>query len=143
MENSHDLREGNVVFLRGSGIVTIRRVMQRHERTPVCNLTVKGLHTFALGQNQLMVHNTSGTRGQPPLKALPPDSSLRPAKMGKYEKLSTQELIDSLKPGQQASLKVRPDGTMIDGHHRIKILRDRGIDVDALPREMIPKDPLP
>jgi ParB-like chromosome segregation protein Spo0J len=63
--------------------------------------------------------------------------------MAKYEKLSTQELIDSLKPGQQGSLKVRPDGTMIDGHHRIKILRDRGIDVDALPREVIPKDPLP
>jgi hypothetical protein len=29
---------------------------------------------------------------------------------------------------------------MIDGHHRIKILRDRGVDVDALPREIIVKD---
>jgi hypothetical protein len=28
---------------------------------------------------------------------------------------------------------------MLDGHHRIKILRDRGVDVDALPREIIDK----
>ena len=141
--NSHDLRGGDVVFLRDRGSVTVRRVMQRPERTPVCNLTVRGLHTFAVGDMQVLVHNMSGTSSQPPLRPLHPDSSLSPAKMGKYEKLSTQELIDSLKPGQQGSLKVRPDGTMIDGHHRIKILRDRGVNVDALPREVIPKDPLP
>lgn len=77
------------------------------------------------------------------LKPLHTDSSLIESKLDKYGKLSTQELIDSLKPGQQGSLKVRPDGTMVDGHHRIKILRDRGVDVDALPREVIPKDPSP
>ncbi|MGH7449843.1 MAG: hypothetical protein ACRENG_00705 [bacterium] len=49
-------------------------------------------------------------------------------------------MIDSLKPGQPGSLKARPDGTMIDGHHRIKILQERGIDIDALPREVIPKN---
>jgi ParB-like chromosome segregation protein Spo0J len=65
------------------------------------------------------------------------------SKLDKYGKLSDQELIDSLKPGQQGSLKVRPDGTIVDGHHRIKILRDRGVDVDALPREVIPVDPIP
>ncbi|MCI0693173.1 hypothetical protein L0337_14360 [candidate division KSB1 bacterium] len=62
------------------------------------------------------------------------------AKLAQFGKLSNQELIDSLKPGQPGSLKARPDGTMIDGHHRIKILRERGIDVDALPREIIPKN---
>ena len=77
---------------------------------------------------------------QPPLKPLHTDSSLIGSKLDKYGKLSDQELIDSLKPGQQGSLKVRPDGTMVDGHHRIKILRDRGVDVDSLPREIIPKD---
>jgi hypothetical protein len=76
----------------------------------------------------------------PPLKPLHPDSSLSPAKLQEYGKASTQELIDSLRPGSQGSLKARPDGTMIDGHHRIKILRDRGVDVDALPREIIAKD---
>ncbi len=48
--------------------------------------------------------------------------------------------MDSLRPGQPGALKVRRDGTVIDGHHRIKVLRDRGFDVDSLPREVIPKD---
>ena len=76
----------------------------------------------------------------PPLKPLHADSALIGSKLDKYDKLSDQELIDSLKPGQQGSLKVRPDGTIVDGHHRIKILRDRGVDVDSLPREIIPKE---
>ena len=76
----------------------------------------------------------------PPLKPLHADSSLIGSKVDKYGKLSDQELIDSLKPGQQGSLKARPDGTIVDGHHRIKILRDRGVDVDSLPREFVPKE---
>jgi len=66
---------------------------------------------------------------------------LSPAKLELYAKASTQDLIDSLQPGQRGALKARPDGTMVDGRHRIKILRDRGVDVDILPREIIPKDP--
>jgi len=79
----------------------------------------------------------------PPLKPLHPDDSLLKSKLDNYVKLSNKELIDSLRPGQKGSLKVRPDGTIVDGHHRIKILRDRGVDVDALPREVVPKDPVP
>lgn len=74
-----------------------------------------------------------------PLKSLHSDSLLIQLKLDQYAKLTTEELIDSLQPGQVGALKVRPDGTMIDGHHRIKILRDRGVDVDSLPREVIPK----
>jgi hypothetical protein len=88
------------------------------------------------------VPQTSGS-SQPPLKPLHADSSLIKSKLEKYGKLSDRELIDSLKPGPQGSLKVRPDGTIVDGHHRIKILRDRGVDVDSLPREIIPSDPIP
>jgi ParB-like chromosome segregation protein Spo0J len=56
-----------------------------------------------------------------------------------FRELATEVLITSLKPGQTGSLKARPDGTMVDGHHRIKVLRDRGIDVDSLPREIVYK----
>ncbi len=72
----------------------------------------------------------------PPLKPLHPDSSLSPAKLNQFDGLSTEELIDSLRPGAKDALRVRPDGTMINGHHRIKILKQRGVDVDALPREI-------
>jgi hypothetical protein len=75
----------------------------------------------------------------PPLKPLHADSSLRPARLEQYGRASTQALLDSLRPGQPGSLKNRPDGTMVDGHYRIKILRDRGVDVDSLPREIIAK----
>ncbi len=75
----------------------------------------------------------------PPLIPLHPDSSLSPAKLEQYARSSTQALIDSLRPGQAGSLKARPDGTMVDGHHRIRILRDRGVDVNSLPREIVAK----
>ena len=77
---------------------------------------------------------------QPPLQSLHPEGSLSHAKLLQYSKLSTQDLIDSLQPGQPGALKVRPDGTVIDGHHRLKILYDRGIDIEALPREILPTE---
>ena len=73
---------------------------------------------------------------QPILKSLHPDSSLSIAKLEAYRKIGISGLIDSLKPGEPGSLKVQPDGTIMDGHHRIYILRERGIDVDALPRDI-------
>jgi len=72
----------------------------------------------------------------PRLKPLHPDSSLSPAKLAQMERLSTEALKHSLLPGQKDCLKARPDGTMLDGHHRIYLLRKRGVDVDALPREI-------
>ena len=75
--------------------------------------------------------------GQPPLKSLHADSLLIQIKLQQFDKLTTQELIDSLQPGQLGSLKVRPDGTILDRHHRVYILRRRGVDVDSLPREVI------
>ena len=64
---------------------------------------------------------------------------LSQAKLIRYAKLTTEELMQSLEPGQIGALKVRPDGTVIDGHHRITILRERGVDVDQLPREVLTK----
>ena len=73
----------------------------------------------------------------PKLEPLHSEPSLINLKLQIFRKLATEVLIDSLKPGQTGSLKARPDGTMVDGHHRIKVLRDRGIDVDSLPREIV------
>jgi hypothetical protein len=75
----------------------------------------------------------------PPLKPLHPATSLSPAKLRQIERVSTEELKLSLLPGQRDCLKTRPDGTMLDGHHRIYALRERGVNVDELPREINPK----
>jgi hypothetical protein len=56
------------------------------------------------------------------------------------ERRTTDVLRDSLLPGQKDSLKTRPDGTILDGHHRIYILHKRGVNVDALPREIIMRE---
>ena len=75
----------------------------------------------------------------PPLQPLHLNSVLSQAKLNHYARLTTEALICSLEPGQVGSLKTRPDGTVIDGHHRIAVLRERGIDVDVLPREVLTK----
>jgi hypothetical protein len=76
----------------------------------------------------------------PPLNPLHADSSINPVKLALLEQLSTEALQASLLPGQMGCLKTRPGGTILDGHHRIQILRQRGVDVDSLPREVVVKD---
>ena len=75
----------------------------------------------------------------PPLKSLHSGSSLSATKLLKMESLGTDELKRSLMPGHKDCLKTRPDGTILDGHHRIYVLRKCGVDVDALPREIVVK----
>ncbi len=83
----------------------------------------------------------SETDPLPPLKPLHPDSSLNSGKLAKFDRFETELLIASLAPGRnEGCLKTRRDGTILDGHHRICILRRRGADVDRLPREIIEKD---
>ncbi len=78
-------------------------------------------------------------REVPPLRALHEDSILSQVKLATFRALSTDELVKSLLPGMPGALKARPDGTMLDGHHRIAILKARAFVVDALPREVINK----
>ena len=75
----------------------------------------------------------------PPLKFLHPEQSLSKAKLMQMERLTTEFIKLTLSPGREDCLKARPDGTLLDGHHRIYILRSRGIDVDSLPREVVVK----
>jgi hypothetical protein len=75
--------------------------------------------------------------GQIPLQALHAEGTLSQPKLERFRKLSTDELIASLRPGESGALKARPDGTMLEGHHRVAVLRERGVDVDQLPREIV------
>jgi len=74
----------------------------------------------------------------PPLRSLHSQASLNKLKLEQFHRLSSAELIESLRPGRPGALKVRPDGTMLDGHHRIIVLRERGVAIDELPREVLP-----
>lgn len=73
---------------------------------------------------------------QTSLKFLHSESNLIKLKLENFRKIPTEDLIESLKPENEGALKTKTDGTIMDGHHRIKVLQERGIEVDNLPREI-------
>jgi 3-isopropylmalate dehydrogenase len=82
----------------------------------------------------------AGTESLPPLKPLHSNKTLVQSKLDYFSSLSVEKLRALLLPGQEHSLKARADGTILDGHHRIAVLRSRGVNVDGLPREIIAKE---
>jgi len=80
-----------------------------------------------------------GYESQPKLRFLHAADLLNAVKLSQFRRLSIEELTDSLRPGRLGCLKARPDGTVLDGHHRLAVLVERGEDVHALPREIIEK----
>jgi hypothetical protein len=80
------------------------------------------------------------SRETPPLRFLHLKSSLNSVKLDQFRRLSSDALKSSLLPGQRDSLKTRPDGTVLDGHHRITVLIERGEDANELPREIMEKE---
>jgi hypothetical protein len=54
-----------------------------------------------------------------------------------WSKQATEKIIESLKPGAAEALRVKANGTIMNGNTRIKVLQERGVDVDSLPREII------
>ena len=77
---------------------------------------------------------------QPPLRLLHSEAILSRVKLEQFRRLSTVALVESLGFGRPGALKARPDGTVLDGHHRVVVLRERGVSVDALPREVVPQE---
>ncbi len=76
----------------------------------------------------------------PPLRRIHPDSTYESDPQAKrslehWRNQPTTEIIQSLKPGLSESLKVKPDGAIVNGNTRIKVLQERGLDVNALARE--------
>ncbi|MGI8570069.1 MAG: hypothetical protein ACR2KT_13910 [Methylocella sp.] len=77
----------------------------------------------------------------PPIRRLHPDETYEMDQKAKgaldyWRQQSTKEIIQRLKPrtDNQEALTVRPDGTVVQGNTRIKVLEERGVDVNSLPR---------
>jgi hypothetical protein len=54
-----------------------------------------------------------------------------------WRQQSTGDIVESLRPEKLESLKVKPDGRILNGNVRIKVLEERGFDIDSLEREII------
>ena len=81
--------------------------------------------------------------GRAPLKRLHPDgsisaSSLKDGRKQPVERIVDSLKVDSLKPGRAEPPVVMADGTVMQGNHRVKVLQERGYDVDRLPRVPYP-----
>jgi len=77
---------------------------------------------------------------KPKLRFLHSESAINPVKLAAFRRLSSDAIKSSLLPGQSGSLKVRADGTVLDGHHRLSILLERDEDIHQLPREIMEKE---
>ena len=77
---------------------------------------------------------------RPKLRFLHSEDVINPVKLEVFRRLSSDAIKLALLPGEPGSLKARPDGTVLDGHHRLFVLLERGENIDELPREIIEKE---
>lgn len=85
-------------------------------------------HTYFVGDLGAWVHNGCGD----PITRLHPDGSLKPSILEGIRKQSTEQIVNDLKRVGPNQLKLRPDGTVLDGNHRVKVLEERGFDTSTL-----------
>jgi RHS repeat-associated protein len=82
-----------------------------------------------------------GLNPQPPLQIIHSDKTLNTGSnkfsTDYWKQQPTDKIVESLKPkpGNDAALKVKPDGRVFDGNTRVRELQKRGFDVNKLPRE--------
>ena len=78
----------------------------------------------------------------PPLQRIHPDSvylaGAAKLALDYWRGQPTDEIVRSLRPGSPEALRVKPDGRTMNGNTRIKVLEERGYDVNSLPREDVP-----
>ena len=77
----------------------------------------------------------------PPLRRIHPDKTYveDPAARRNLEyhrTRSTPEIVDSLRPGASEPLIMKPDGRIVQGNTRIKVLEERGYPINDLPRDI-------
>lgn len=71
---------------------------------------------------------------RPPLRLLHELEDLVRARLDYWATRTTDTITASLRPEAAHPLKVKDDGTVMDGNHRIYVLMERGYNVDSLPR---------
>jgi hypothetical protein len=49
--------------------------------------------------------------------------------------MNTDDIIESLRLGHVESLRVKENGTIMNGNHRVRDLEERGVNINQLPRE--------
>jgi hypothetical protein len=78
---------------------------------------------------------------RPPLRRIHTDETLESGasrfSIEYWRRRETAEIVESLRPGKSEALRVSADGRILNGNVRVKILEERGFDVDSLEREPV------
>ena len=78
----------------------------------------------------------------PPLRRIHSDQTLEAGSnqvtLEYWRQQPTEDIVKSLQPGSPEALKVKPDGRIMNGNTHIKVLEERGFDINRLPREVLP-----
>ena len=78
----------------------------------------------------------------PPLRRIHSDQTLETGSsritLESWRQQSTAAIVQSLQRGNVEALQGQPDGRIMNGNTRIKVLEERGFDIHSLPREVLP-----
>ena len=81
--------------------------------------------------------NSNAAKGPVPLKRLHTDKTLEndpTSSLDSQRTRTTEDIVKSLEPGAKEPLRVKYDGTIMDGNTRQKVLEERGVETNKLPR---------
>ncbi|MBI2824088.1 MAG: ParB N-terminal domain-containing protein [Planctomycetia bacterium] len=142
--NSHELRVGDTLIGHGGQPRTVIRIEQEFRSGfPVNNLTIDEHHTFAVGQDAILVHNTASC--DPSIPRVPTDSLLPThrisvrtgAARAQFEGLkadvAANGIKDPLKYVEYNGMKF-----LVDGHHRLRAARELGLKEVPVVRVQLP-----
>jgi hypothetical protein len=79
---------------------------------------------------------------EPPLRRMHGDAlyeqpGLARSSLEHQRRTPTEQIVASLAPGGRQALRATTDGLIKNGNTRIKVLLERGFDVNILPREIV------
>lgn len=81
------------------------------------------------------------SKNRPALKRIHSDETIRSGtgrfSLEYWRQRSTEEIVESLRPGKLEALKVKADGRILDGNVYIKVLEERGFNINELEREIV------
>jgi hypothetical protein len=116
----------------------IEKYWEDQPRVPAGSGRESGQWTSGDGPGQ---QYAQATEPPPPIQRIHPDETYETDQKAKrsleyWRQQSTQEIIQSLEPrvGNKDALTVKPDGIVVQGNTRTKVLEERGVDVNSLPR---------
>jgi len=132
-----NLKVGEALRLHNGITLVVKTVTISTRVGRVYNLAVAQNANYFVGMDGVLVHNCK----TPKLKGIHAKETLTSGS-NKYSydywsKQSTDDIVKSLKSGQEEALRVKPDGRIWNGNTRTTILRERGFDINTLPYEAL------